>query len=300
MEFLKVEVLSFYDDLRDEFKELFDRIKKKYKIDEDDTISEDDPEREERYQLYEEEVIKTLENLRNKNFKLYKDLVRLFYHDYCIIVQDEDDELYEVNQEQFLEAKSEIYDLDTLLIYLQENRDFICDLVANFLDFTETDYFSKRKILLETKDLDRYLFKIFPGHIIDKMYYTIPYTIDDLRRYFYEEDMNAVGIIISLLQNLYMVDRDNFDKLMNEMLRIYYKNSSYKKQTGICDLDNKILLSKIEKEDLSKIKADIIHSMDDLENILLELYNDTFVYDKNYKEDVNREYNKHKIKKLEE
>ena len=298
MEVRKVTVTHFFDDLRDEYEKIFMNLQKKFGLDE--FVEPDDDEKEEEYEQYTDELIKLFENLKNTNYKLYVLVVSLLYHDYILESNDKKDSLHNVLEEHMNYVRSNVEDIKTLIEYLGDNDDFYTDLVERFIDFNENTYFEKREIYLKAKDEDSYLLKIFPQHIIDKLYYVITYTEEDLKSYFVEEGMSAVGVIISLLQNLYKVDKDNFNKLIEPLIYKYYKNFRYKKDINESDQDNDELLSLIENKDIEQIKKEIIGSIDFLEYIILEFYNDSFVYDEERKNKVEKEYSKHKIKKLEE
>ncbi len=298
MEVRKVTVTHFFDDLRDEYENIFMKLQKKYGLDEE--VEYDDSEKEEEYQQYSEELTIMFQNLKKSNYKLYVFVLTLLYHDYILGVSNKKDPLHDVLEEHMNHVRSNVDDVESLLEYLEENPDFYTDLVEEFIEFNENTYFEKRKIYLKAKDEDSYLLKIFPQHIIDKLYYVITYTEEDLKSYFVEEGMSAVGVIISLLQNLYKVDKDNFNKLIEPLIYKYYKNFRYKKDINESDQDNDELLSLIENKDIEQIKKEIIGSIDFLEYIILEFYNDSFVYDEERKNKVEKEYSKHKIKKLEE
>ena len=299
MEVRKVTVTHFFDDLRDEYENIFMKLQKKYGLDEEVEYDDDDPEKEEEYQQYSEELAIMFQNLKKSNYKLYVFVLTLLYHDYILGVSNKKDPLYDVLEEHMNHVRSNVDDIESLLEYLEDNTDFYTDLVEEFIEFNENTYFEKRKIYLNSKD-DSYLFKIFPNHIIDKLYYVISYTEEDLMSYFIEEGMSAVGVIISLLQNLYKVDENNFNKLIEPLIYKYYKNFRYKKDINESDKDNDELLTLIENKDIEEIKKEIIGSIDFLEYIILEFYNDSFVYDEERKSKVEKEYSKHKIKKLEE
>lgn len=298
MEARRVTITGFYQELREQYREIFFKIQKKYGLDEE--VDVDDHDHEEEYAMYEEEIITKLENLKSNNIQQYLLVISMLYHDYILSVENKKDPLYSVLQEQFESVKEQVGSLKDLYQYLEENREFHSDLVEEFMEFSEMDFFERRERFLETKELDRYLTTIFPPHLIDKFYHVITYTEEDLMSYFVEEDMAAVGVIISLLQNLSKVDTNNFDKLIEPLIYKYYKNFSYKKSLGESDKDNDELLELIEKEDIGTIKDRIVNCIDYLEYIILEFYNDSFIYNEEYKEEVNKNYNKHKVKKLEE
>lgn len=297
MERKRVTVTHFYDDFRDEISKIFLKLQKKYDLDEE--VDFDDCGKEE-YEEYEEDLINHFSALRNNNYNHYLLIITLLYHDYILSLQDDTDPLKEVLYEEFEKAREEINDIKSLDEYLQNNTQFYSDIVEGFLNFYEYEYFEKRKTYLKSKKIDKYLFKVFPPHLIDKLYYVITYTEEDLMTYFEEDGMSAIGVIISLLQNLYQADKENFNKLIEPLIYKYYKNFNYKREKNESDECNDELLKLIEDEDTEVIKEKVINNMDYLENILLEFYNNSFVYDEKYKEEVDNNYQKHKVKKLEE
>ena len=298
MEIKRITVTHFFCDFRDELESILLKIQRKYGLDEEVDFS--DSGKEEDYEKYEKELSNCFNNLKCSNYKYYLFVISILYHDYVLSLQDEDDPLNDILCEEYLCAKEEVTNLKSLEEYLDNNEQFYSDIVEGFLEFNQYGYFEKRKRFLETRVLDNYLNTIFPPHLLDKFYYIINYTEEDFMSYFMEEGMSAVGIIIVLLQNLYHTDKDNFDKLIEPLIYKYYKNFSYKREIKESDKDNDLLLELIEKKDIDLVKNEIINSNDYLEYVLLEFYNDSFVYDENYKKKVDDTYQKHKVKKLEE
>ena len=298
MEIKRVTVTHFYDDLRDELENLFFKIQEKYGLDEYVDITDSD--NEEDYEKYEEDLSHYFYNLKQRNHSHYQLVISILYHDYVLAIQDKNDPMRDILDEEYQTAKEKVYDVESLEEYLEENGQFYSDIVQGFLDFHQCDYFEKRERFLRTKSLDKYLNGVFPPHLLDKLYYIISYTEEDLMSYFVEDGISAIGTIISVLQNLYHVDKNNFDKLIEPLIYKYYKNFNYKKELKKSDEDNDRLLELIEKEDIDSLKKKIVETIDYLEYILLEFYNDSFVYDEEYKKKVDNTYQKHKVKKLEE
>lgn len=298
MEIRRVTVTHFFDDLRDELERVLLKIQEKYGLDE--YVDTSDNGKEEEYEKYEEDLFCYFDSLKQNNYKHYQLIISILYHDYVLSIQDKNDPMRDILDEEYQRAREKVNDVESLEEYLDDNEQFYSDMVEGFLEFHQCDYFEKRERFLETKELDKYLTKVFPLHILDKLYYVITLTEEDLMSYFVEDGMSAIGIIISALQNLYHFDKNNFDKLIKPLIYKYYKNFNYKRELNESDEDNDQLLELIEKEDVKIIKEKIINSIDYLEYILLEFYNDSFVYDDEYKKKVNDTYQKHKVKKLEE
>jgi len=298
MEIKRVTVTHFYDDLRDELEEVFCKLQEKYELDKYVDITDSD--NEEDYEDYREDLFNCFNELKHHNHSYYQLVISILYHDYVLAIHDKNDPMRDVLDEEYQIVKEKVSDMKSLEEYLEDNEEFYSEIVEGFLDFCQCDYFEKRERFLETKSLDKYLKGIFSPHFLDKFYYVISYTEEDLMSYLAEDGIDAIGAIISVLQNLYQVDKDNFDRLIKPLIYKYYKNFIYKKELKESDKDNDRLLELIEKEDIDSLKMKIVGTIDYLEYILLEFYNDSFIYDVDYKEKVDSTYQKHKVKKLEE
>ena len=318
-EIKKVTVYSILDDFRDMLQQHYKKLSIQYdllddnttpikkevvddygnieEIDEDieeDVEEVDDEEEDERKQelqiAYDERVEEELKKLKSKNFKLYKNIVTLYYHDYVLLMESRFNDLDCDEIEIYEERKKMIDSRESLLNYIESEDGFLSDLVSYFSDFTDLVFFEKREVFKKTNHIDKYLINISALHILDKLYYTIEYTTDDILSYFAEFDMDAIGVILDLLRGLSDHDKENYDKIITVLIDTYYKNYLYKQKSGTSDIEADKILKRIENENIDSFKESIGNDIDILESLALEFYNDNLVYNSDYKNKVQNEY----------
>ena len=308
LKYSTIEITNVINKLRDKILTYFTDMQMQYDIynyinDEDKEYSEEELKRyEDLFISYQNRIIDDFEQLKIRDSKMYKQVITLMYHDYCIIAHDKDNEYYEDEIETFNDIKQKINSFKDLVEYLNNYDEFYCDLAADFIDYTKTDYFNKRKLMLENEDLDDYLKRIYPLHIIDKLYYTLRYTKDNFIGYLDQFGEDGIGSIIETLKNLYHTDKDNYNTIMLELIEIYYKSTLYKLK-NVSSNEDLTLLKKIENINIDCLADYIINNLDYLEEIILEFYRYSVQYNENYISDVDKLYEtsdlplKNKIKK---
>lgn len=314
-----VEILSFLDDRRDVYYELFSKIRMNYNFENfyDDFTPE-------KYGVKENEIIKLMYNedflndisnqlidtqveyenniktlmndLKNKNKNEYELLITMMYHDQCILLNTCDVLFKDVNLEVLKELMDKIKTKEDLFKIVEEDESILHDMIVFFIDFYEYDYFDKRKKILESKNLNSYFKKIYDYNLIDVLYYTKKYNIADLVLMCkdidfingYRFNCDVIDELSGKMSDLYYSDVDNAFELMTSLINKNYKYLLY-------DVDHK------NSDDLKNKLYDIINEFD-LENICSKIYNndlylnqiikyfyyDYFLYDSYFKEDVDK------------
>lgn len=238
---------------------------------------------------YKYELAEFFENLKKYDLKKYKFVISLIYHDQFLMLDDDEEKMFE-------DGISISEEIDDVLVC---NPDILYNMTELFLSFNELSYFNKRKIYINTKDKDQYLNNIFPYHYFDKLYFTVFYDENSLIKIFndymllnYNESvLDACNEVINTIQLLYNFDPDNYYNLMKPLLEKYYKHTMYKEKNGKLDEENELLINNIRNCDLEVLLSDLASNSYFLEDIVFELYNDTYVYSDSYKKKVDSLYN---------
>lgn len=309
-----IEVSGYIDELRENLQGIFTDVKYNYNVlDLDDDFDQEYIEGDEfyydeeilteeaqnEYEEYESFIIEKFNDLRKADFKQYKFLISLIYHDYCLSINDESK--LELIFNSLIKTNSNFNQLD---LFLQKNKIYYIDFLEGFLRFSEMTYFDKRSIFIDSDNIDKYLHNIFPLHYIDKLYYVLPYTNRTLilifEKYqvkqFEELKEDAFYEIIDTITSLYECDAENYFDLMIPLLEEYYKYNSYEDNYNKLDDNNKKLMDKIKKEDLEPLLSDIAENDQFLQSIITEFYNYNYEYSEEYKNKVNTFYNTKKDK----
>ena len=284
-------IIDFFKDLQFQY-DIHDYIYDNGEHEEDEDEDEEELRRkEELFQAYNDRVIDLLSKFKTKENKKYKQIICLLFHDYCLdMASNKDNKEYLDEIEIFEEVKNLIQDYSNLEEHLETQPEFYNDMLASFIDYNNNTYFDKRKILIESKELDIYLTKMYPLHLIDKLFYTIPYTKDSLANCFYADAGAGYGVVIETLRSLYHADFNNYNNLMSELIEIYYKNMLYKIKNGIPH-DDLNLFKRIENNEIDNTIKVVSNNIDFLEIIISEFYRDTMKYSDDYKNKVEQLYN---------
>ena len=114
---------------------------------------------------YEGALLLVFQKMKIKNYKEYKLLLGMFYHDFCLINNNEENDFYNEEKQIFEEFKSSVKNMNDLLNQIETVPSYICDFISSFEEFQKMSYFNKRKLFLDNKDLNDYLKKFFPAGI---------------------------------------------------------------------------------------------------------------------------------------
>lgn len=247
---------------------------------------------------YEGALLLVFQKMKIRNYKEYKLLLGMFYHDFCLINNNEENDFYNEEKQIFEEFKSSVKNINDLLNQIETVPSYICDFVSSFEEFQKMPYFNKRKLFLDNKDLNDYLKKFFPYHYIEGFYYTCRYTKENIKILFdknlkYNEEeakKKSVSEISSTLHSLYYSDPDNYYDLMLPIIKEYYKNMLFKSKYYKVDNTNDELLNKIEKWDLEYVMAEIGENFTFQEILILELYDSIYNYTDTFKSEANSNY----------
>lgn len=298
-----IEVDGYIDELRESLQGIFTDIQYNFGIlnlsndyeqedDNDEEILTKGAQKEFDYQNF---IIEVFSRLRKVDYKNYKFLISLLYHDYCMSINDEKELEHLLNK--LINNNHNFKDIDELL---QNNKAYYIDFLEGFLNFSEMPYLDKRGTFIDSNNIDKHLNKIFPLHYLDKLYYILPYNKQRLISIFEkyqitisrEYKVDAFSEIISLIADLYYYDMNNYFNLMTSLLENYYKYNSYPNSYKTLDKKNIELMAKITNWDLEPLLDEISQDYQFLEIVVDELYNDEYVYSDEYKKNVNLYYSK--------
>lgn len=268
-----------------------------YSIVEDDkeTFCVDSEKMEEFQREYTKTIVNIFDNIKNKDINNYKFLLSLMYHDYIMLLEYYSDEFSkeEIEQIEDLEFEEDIKlinSIEDLDSYLEGNPSFYFVLMHYLIQFYDLNYYDTRSLYYKNNKNDKYLSKIFPCHIIDKLYFTKTITSNELVDEFERGESVAMQNIVDILHSLKRFDKNNYEMLINEMLENFYKNVSYKRSKSMCEDVNFNLMTLIEKGDMKSLKKTIIDEYYSIRCIIQELYNNSKIYDSEYKKDAEEYY----------
>lgn len=307
-----VEVITKIDDYRSKYAQFFSVVEdayfdKKSEIEEMCTYSyeDDDVETsfvdEEKLMEYNDVAVKVLtdvfDTIKEKDAKEYDFLLRLMYHDYIMMLEYEGDltpeEKEKLDEIEFDDDSEIIGSLDELKLEIEKDAKYYLILIGYFIRFNDLDFYEIRKLFYDNEKKDKYLTKIFPCHIIDKLYFTRTITSNELINEFEHGESFAQTEIIRKLQTLQFYDKKNYDMLVCEVLENFYKNASYKRSEGMCEDVNYNLLTLMETGNIDLLKENITGEFNSLKCLIQELYNDKKIYDEEFKEKANSYYLEH-------
>lgn len=265
-------------------------------LDEEET-EEDMDDVAEKYQNYSEFILSLMKQIKGYKKEQYEFMMLTMYHDTCIILNDFDNKFYKLNREIFKELEAKVKTKEELFELIESDFCYLADIISFFIDFCGLDYFSKRKLMIDSYDLDKYLNKIYPLHILDKFYYTMPYTENTLIKVF-DDNMflekngitgNPINQVAITLNDLYYSDPNNYYELMIPLISNYYKYALYNQNKYDTE---KELVNKIEEWDISILLTEVVNDMKFMEQIVAEFYNHNYVYDDVYKNIAQEIYDK--------
>ncbi len=244
---------------------------------------------------YTKKIVNIFDKIKEENYNNYKFLITLMYHDYIMLLEYYSDEFTEEEIEQIEDIEFDddiklINSFEDLDSYLEGNPDFYLVLMNYIIQFYDLNYYDIRDLYYKNDKNDKYLSKIFPCHIIDKLYFTKIITTNELIEEFKHSEPVAKSEIIKKLQTLQEYDINNYEMLVSEMLENFYKNVSYKRSIGMCEEVNYNLLTLLETGNIDILKGDITCELNSLKCLIQELYNDKKVYDEEFKEKANKYY----------
>ena len=290
---------DFFSNIQDNYLDEKGIIESKYGyniVDEEkETFCVDKEKIEEFQKNYTKKIVNIFDKIKEENKNEYKFLVTLMYHDYIMLLEYYSDEFTEEEIEQIeeLEFNDDIKLIDSfedLNSYLEGNPDFYFTLMNYLIQFYDLNYYDTRSLYYKNDKNDKYLSKIFPFHIIDKLYFTKLITSNDLIDEFEHEQNVAIHEIVEKLYMLRRFDKKNYGMLIDEMLENFYKNTTYKRSKGIFEDINLNLITLIEKGDMKYLKHNIIDEHNSIICIIQELYNNCKVYDLEYKKEAENYY----------
>ncbi len=251
-------------------------------------------------------LVNTIKTLQEQEPKSCQMLLQLLYHDTLMLLNCTDKSPSSTNN-LYEKLKTNIRTPQEIIALYKTDERHLLNLVNGFLYYNDLDYFAKRKIYLKTTSEDKYLSTIFPSHIIDKIYYTKPYTVNNitgiLSRGASFQPPNIVieniQVAVFLLLNLFNSDIDNYIDIMLPLLNNYYKN----KMAGPAGLFMKNNLSKelinmIENWEITDVLYYVAYNHTFLKDIVLEFYKDQFIYDQPYKQLLDQNYSAKRFNKV--
>ena len=120
---------------------------------------------------YEGALLLVFQKMKIRNYKEYKLLLGMFYHDFCLINNNEENDFYDEEKQIFEEFKSSVKNINDLLNQIETVPSYICDFVSSFEEFQKMSYFNKRKLFLDNNpkiDLNLNSYYIEDGIVIMK------------------------------------------------------------------------------------------------------------------------------------
>lgn len=212
----------------------------------------------------QDEIIESYFNeLKEKNYSFYEQLIGMMFADHYKLIKlsekykDMDDE-----DKLFLDLYDDFHDIDDILNYMEEYPEAIFSFVYNMSEFNSYSYFEKREAWLACKDDLPPLMNMSPLNNLDYLYYCQKYSVETFRTiydYYTSVDKSLIGsfkIISSTLNELGIVDEDNYYEVASDLLTLYYVIAI---DEVISTKDNgkkgklKRIIKKLENEDYGEI-----------------------------------------------
>lgn len=220
-------------------------------------------------------------DLKEKNYTFYQYLIGMLFTDHYKLLRisekyddlDEDDEI-------FLKLYNDFYSLDDILNYVEEYPNALASFLYNMSEFNSYNYFEKREAWLSCKDELDFLKKFSPLNIFDYLYYCQKYNIAMLKSIYDDYtkiDKSLVGsfeTIKSTLNELGLIDEDNYFELASDLLTLYYAITKDEFET-VNDNKRRSKLSPIIKKIEDGNYSEILSYMDNdkfLDEILMQVF----------------------------
>ena len=292
---------DFFSVVQDDYLDKKSIMEEKYGyniVDEDkETFCVDQEKMDEFEKGYTKTIVNIFDNIKEQDKNNYQFLLSLMYHDYMMLLEyysDQflDEEIEELENVEFEEDIKLINDFEELESYLEGTPEFYQVLINYLIQFEDLNYYDVRSLYYKNSSNDKYLSKMFPCHIIDKLYFTKTITSSDLIQEFDRGEAVAMQEIVDKLRSLRKYDESNYETLLNEMLENFYKNVVYKRSKGIYQDTNMNLITVMEQGDIKNLKDSILEEYYSMRCIVLEMYNNSKIYDSEYKREAEEYYRK--------
>lgn len=250
-------------------------------------------------------LIKCLMHIKNNNYELYTELIGLLASDhYKQLIDKKFYSMLTENDEEKLQLYEELYDQDALIDLYDNNENLLVEALLEMYNFNFCDYFYKRQVMLRFKDDFSVLRRFSNLNVYDYLYYCQKYNIEILESIYKDSTQNglskneSINLLVDTLDELGMVDIQNYVDLVSELLLLYYNISKY-------ELDNYKHIDKLNILKKNILRLEKAHGRD-----LIQKFNDNKFVSEVLHRIINFNFNdveftnndevyKHTIKKLE-
>lgn len=215
---MDINILNINDKIRGLYDKLFDS-------DINELINFDDS-------LCGVKIIDKLLGIRTYNKDLFEYLIKVGYIDtyrHLEILKESHDF---IDDEDFLyKTISSINNFNELLCIVEEDSSILIDFILNSIINYNSNYLENRCSIMSTQHINNKLGNVTKISIIDEMFYCSQIDTNKLYNIYKEKiDKNNYGknIIGDIIIYLYNNDRENYESLVFELIKIYYKTVKYK------------------------------------------------------------------------
>lgn len=218
-------------------------------------------------------LLQCLFGLKKDNYELYKNLLGLVASDHykqlidrkiCLMPNEYDEEKIKIYED--------LYDQEDIITLYENNDNLLIEALLEMYNFNSYGYFYQRQIMLRFKDNFSQLKKFSFFNIYDYLYYCQNYNID-IFKHIYNDNINqgvskkeSIDILIDTLNELGIVDIQNYVDLISDLLLLYYNIIKY-------EIDNYRHIDK-----LNMLKKNLLHlEKSDVRDLIKRFNNDKFV-----------------------
>ncbi|MDD2435278.1 MAG: hypothetical protein PHO63_03390 [Bacilli bacterium] len=208
-----------------------------------------------------------LEILKENNYRFYKLLVSVIFADhYKLLCFDHTYNKLSKEDKGILEYYNSLNSIDDLLNEFEQSDTMLSVMMVDGLDYNDYDECTKREIMTNAIPQDKFLFKMCPTHLYDKIEILKSYQAEDLllfyKDYIYKcgEDFDtknrALDSVLVTLESLYTYDKDNYEEVLTDMAATYYKWMKYldsEPQRNLLDVNDKALIDIIEQNPIELV-----------------------------------------------
>lgn len=182
-------------------------------------------------------IIKYFENLREKDYDTYTQLIGLAISDhYKLLYYKEQNSILDEEDKQNLKLYSELNDNEDLVKLVEDEPIFILNAINGLMDFDALSYFNKHATLVVCEPIMKQLIKFSSLNIYDFLYYNPkPYNIGTFKM-IYEDCLNdndtkeeAIESLICTLDEIYVEsdDKSEYFGIISDLLATYYIIGKY-------------------------------------------------------------------------
>lgn len=211
--------------------------------------------------------------MANTNYELYKKVIGVIWTDFWLLnnpdlLSDSDENYVTIDYDYSYEEMSKFKSVDDVIDYINEYPELLQSMLLSSLDFISYTNFEKHHKSMYDVKTDKYLERINPLYIFDKILYSQLYEKDDIycmylkyledfkKEYNFEDYISeyyARSFVRDFIEILRENDRYNYDLLILYMIKDFYIIEKYRELNNSIAKNCQIILKIIETNSFNNL-----------------------------------------------